>query len=265
MTPRGSYRSGLEKHLGETRDHAERVRDRLRELGHGGNPIQAADRRRRDRRRPGARARQDAVRPPARLRRRGEGPQERQGRRAPPRPWRSPPTPRSSAWRAPSATTRPPTLAASIRADEEQMLARDPARDPEAHRRRRPRRVKGDPSYDLAKTGAADAARDAGAAAKRRAKKTAPGQAHRAPGPQGAGRRAGRGPGQGRRRVRGRPRDRPLRQAHRRRDHGRLAELSQIDLAKIDAYERKNQNRTTILEPHHLAARRRAVGRATTS
>ena len=28
---------------------------------------------------------------------------------------------------------------------------------------------------------------------------------------------------------------------------GRLAELSQIDLAKIDAYERKNQNRTTIL------------------
>ena len=28
---------------------------------------------------------------------------------------------------------------------------------------------------------------------------------------------------------------------------GRLAELSQIDLAKIDAYERKNQNRTTVL------------------
>ena len=28
---------------------------------------------------------------------------------------------------------------------------------------------------------------------------------------------------------------------------GRLAELSQIDLAKVDAYERKHQNRTTIL------------------
>jgi hypothetical protein len=27
----------------------------------------------------------------------------------------------------------------------------------------------------------------------------------------------------------------------------KLAELSQIDLAKIDAYERKNQNRSTIL------------------
>ena len=28
---------------------------------------------------------------------------------------------------------------------------------------------------------------------------------------------------------------------------GRLAELSQIDLAKIDAYERKHENRTTVL------------------
>ena len=29
---------------------------------------------------------------------------------------------------------------------------------------------------------------------------------------------------------------------------GRLAALSQIDLAKVDSYERKNQNRTTVLE-----------------
>src|SRR4051812_49586839 len=41
MTPRGSYRTGLEKHLGETRDHAERVQTRLGELGQGGNPLQA--------------------------------------------------------------------------------------------------------------------------------------------------------------------------------------------------------------------------------
>src|SRR3954468_20282701 len=40
MTPRGSYRTGLEKHLGETRDHAERVQKRLGELGQGGNPLQ---------------------------------------------------------------------------------------------------------------------------------------------------------------------------------------------------------------------------------
>ncbi len=40
MTPRGSYRSGLEAHLRETRDHARRVEARLNELGHGDNPIQ---------------------------------------------------------------------------------------------------------------------------------------------------------------------------------------------------------------------------------
>src|SRR3978361_1436389 len=40
MTPRGTYRSGLEKHLGETRNHAERVQTRLGELGQGGNPLQ---------------------------------------------------------------------------------------------------------------------------------------------------------------------------------------------------------------------------------
>jgi ferritin-like metal-binding protein YciE len=40
MTPRGSYRSGLEAHLRETRDHARRVELRLNELGHGDNPIQ---------------------------------------------------------------------------------------------------------------------------------------------------------------------------------------------------------------------------------
>ena len=40
MTPRGSYRSTLEKHLRETREHARRVDVRLNELGHGDNPIQ---------------------------------------------------------------------------------------------------------------------------------------------------------------------------------------------------------------------------------
>src|SRR5688572_30029969 len=39
MTPRGSYRTGLEKHLGETRDHASRVGRRLKELDHGSNPL----------------------------------------------------------------------------------------------------------------------------------------------------------------------------------------------------------------------------------
>src|SRR5918999_1842705 len=41
MTPRGTYRTGLEKHLGETRGHAERLQTRIRELGDGGSVLQA--------------------------------------------------------------------------------------------------------------------------------------------------------------------------------------------------------------------------------
>src|SRR4051795_783325 len=41
MTPRGSYRSGLETHLDETRDHAARVGRRLEALGDGPNPLLA--------------------------------------------------------------------------------------------------------------------------------------------------------------------------------------------------------------------------------
>ncbi len=39
MTPRGSYREGLETHLRETREHAKRVHRRLDELGQGNGPL----------------------------------------------------------------------------------------------------------------------------------------------------------------------------------------------------------------------------------
>ncbi|HEY6887249.1 MAG TPA: DUF892 family protein, partial [Solirubrobacter sp.] len=42
MTPRGSYRSALESHLVETHDHADRVARRLEALGDGQNPLLAA-------------------------------------------------------------------------------------------------------------------------------------------------------------------------------------------------------------------------------
>ena len=41
ITPRGSYRSDLEKHLNQTRRHSARVSDRMRELGAGSNPVTA--------------------------------------------------------------------------------------------------------------------------------------------------------------------------------------------------------------------------------
>jgi ferritin-like metal-binding protein YciE len=41
ITPEGSYRKGLEKHLDETRSHAERLEKRIGELGHAGNPVLA--------------------------------------------------------------------------------------------------------------------------------------------------------------------------------------------------------------------------------
>jgi len=42
MTPRGTYRTALERHLGETRAHARRIEERLRELGDGAGPLQLA-------------------------------------------------------------------------------------------------------------------------------------------------------------------------------------------------------------------------------
>ena len=42
MTPHGSYRDALDKHLDETRDHARRLELRLADLGPSGNPFQTA-------------------------------------------------------------------------------------------------------------------------------------------------------------------------------------------------------------------------------
>ena len=105
----------------------------------------------------------------------------------------------------------------------------------------------GDGSYDVTETGAADTARKVGGTAKRRARQGA-GQAKR------TARQARKVPGVARAEgtVKGAvasesdlaiPNYDAL-SADEVQD--RLAELSQIDLAKVDAYERNNQNRSTV-------------------
>ena len=73
-----------------------------------------------------------------------------------------------------------------------------------------------------------------------------PRQAHRPAGPQGAGGSPGRGHGQGSRGLRVRLAIASYDSLSADEVQGKLAELSQIDLAKVKAYERKNQNRSTI-------------------
>ena len=107
--------------------------------------------------------------------------------------------------------------------------------------------IEGDPSYDITTTGAGEAVREP---ARRRGDR-AQGRVGDAPfgarGAQGPRRRPRGGPGEGRAGIRGRPGDRRLRRPQRGRDHRRLPQLSQIDLSKIDSYERRNRKRTTIL------------------
>ena len=71
--------------------------------------------------------------------------------------------------------------------------------------------VDGEPSYDIGKTGAADAAREVAGEVKQTARKAQTrGQEHCSAGAQGSRRRAGRGTDQGCGRLRGGSRDRAL-------------------------------------------------------
>jgi len=211
MTPGGGYRTGLETHLAETRRHAERVGRRLEELDPGSNPVMTAF---------GAVG--GAVvqvlalgKTPFNLLR-GSGGEEKVLKNAKD-------ACASEALEIATYTAlvrlataveddATATLAASILAEEEKMLARVMREIPKLTDAVVRAEVKGKPSYEVTETGAADAVKD-------------------------AARTASEGD-----------------LAIARYDTltaeeiaGRLADLSQIDLAKIDAYERKGQNRTTVL------------------
>jgi ferritin-like metal-binding protein YciE len=162
MTPRGKYRNGLETHLRETRDHARRIEERLKELGHGDSPIQV-----------GIGLAETVFAQALALGKtpidliRGSGGEEKVLKNA--KDAAATEALEIATYTAieqlarsagDDATAR---LAASIRADEEKMLARILDEIPQLT----DAVLHGD-SYDIAKTGAADAARSATRSAARK-------------------------------------------------------------------------------------------------
>jgi ferritin-like metal-binding protein YciE len=246
MTPRGSYRDGLETHLNETRRHAERLERRLSELGQGNNPLQV-----------GLGAVQSVIGQALALTKtpldlvRGSGGEEKVLKNA-----------KDScaaeaqeiatytaiarlARTAGDATTE--RLAKSVLRDEQKMLDRLLKEIPRLTDAVTRAEFDGEGSYDVTETGAADAVREVSRTAKRTARQGA-GQAKR------TARQARKVPGVARAEgtVKGAvASESDLAIANydslsADEIQDKLTELSQIDLAKINAYERKNQNRSTI-------------------
>lgn len=248
MTPAGPYREALEKHLGETRDHARRTRDRLRELGYGGSPLQAV-----------TGIAQTVAGQALALGKtpldlvRGHGGEEKVLKNAKD----------AAATEALEIATytslerlarsvgddQTADLAASIRADEERMLRRILTEIPRLTGLVVGAEIEGDPSYELGRTGAADAARVGGAVAKQTAKRgatRAKRQARQARKVPGVARAEGRAKG-----AVASASDLPIAgydKLNADEITAKLPELSQVDLAKVDTYERKNDNRSTVTE-----------------
>jgi ferritin-like metal-binding protein YciE len=247
MTPRGSYREDLEAHLQQTRDHATRVGRRLGELGHGKNPLQA-----------GIGFLETVVGQTLALGKtpldllRGSSGEEKVLKNAKD----------ACATEALEIATYTALeqladsvgdevtaeLARSIRKDEEQMLATVLTAIPNLTRVVVGAEVEGDRRYDVGEIGAADAGRVAGTKIKETARDAASGtkriarQARKVPGvAQVEGEVKGLAASEGDLAIAG---------------YGnltateivdRLADLSQIELAKVESFERRNGNRTTVL------------------
>jgi len=246
MTPRGAYRSGLEKHLDETRRHAERVQARLRELDSSANPIQV-----------GIGFMESAVsqtfavwKAPLDLMRGASG-EEKVLKNA--KDAASTEALEIATYTALERLAREvgdektAKLAASILADEQRMLERVLREIPKLASAVVGAEVNGNSTYDVTRTGAADAARETTQAAAKTVKRTSTRtkrtarQARKVPG-------VARAEGVAKGAVAS-AQDLPIS----RYDDltaeeivDKLATLSQIDLAKVDAYERKHQDRTTV-------------------
>jgi ferritin-like metal-binding protein YciE len=241
MTPRGTYRSGLERHLGETRDHAERVRARLNELGGAASAVQT-----------GIGAVETILGQTLALWKtpldllRGRSGEEKVLKNA--KDACATEALEIATYTALERLARAvgdeetAELAASIRADEEQMLQRVLREIPKLTAAVVGAEVEGDGSYDVTKTGAADAARKTarkGAAGTRRTAR----EARKVP---GVARAEGTAKG-----AVASAEDLPIARYDKltaEQIAGRLKDLSQVDLAKVAAYERKTGGRATVLE-----------------
>ena len=247
MTPRGSYRSALETHLNETRDHAARVGRRLDALDQDSNPLTAV-----------VGLWETMVGQALALGKtpfdllRGSGGEEKVLKNAKD----------SCASEALEIATytaierlassigdqETAKLAASILADEEKMLQRILREIPKLTDAVVRAEVKGKPSYVATTTGADDTVRKAGTSTKTVARKTNAAtkrtarQARKLPG-------AARAEGQIKGVVASEADLAIARYDELTADeaNAKLSGLSQIDLAKINSYERMNQNRTTVI------------------
>ena len=248
MTPRGSYRSGLEKHLGETKSHAERLERRMGELGASRNVIQM-----------GIGVVESLIGQALALSKgpldlvRGSGGEEKLLKNA-----KDECATEALEIATYDALERLATgvgdettakLAASIRADEERMLANLRKEIPKLADAVIRADVEGEPSYEVSTTGAADAARVGGAAVRDVAKRAEGGarkgarQARKVPGvAEVEGQAKGAAADEGDIPIAGYD-DLTANQIT-----SRLSDLSQIDLAKVGAYERKNANRKSVLD-----------------
>jgi ferritin-like metal-binding protein YciE len=246
MTPKGQYRDGLETHLQETRRHAERVEARLAELGQGDNPLQV-----------GLGAVESLIGQALALTKtpldlvRGTGGEEKVLKNAKD----------SCAAEALEIATytalarlarttgdaKTERLAKSVLADEQRMLNRLLEEIPRLTDAVARAEFDGEGSYDVTETGAADTLREVGGTAKRTARQGA-GQAKR------TARQARKVPGVARAEgtVKGAVASASdlaianYDSLSAEEVQDKLSELSQIDLAKVNAYERKNQNRSTV-------------------
>lgn len=246
MTPRGRLREALEHHLDETRLHAERVENRLADLGEGENPLLA-----------GFGFIQGLVGQALALGKtpldllRGSGGEEKVLKNA--KDACATEALEIATYTALERLARDVDdettagLAASIREEEQRMLDRLLAEIPRLADAVVRADVYGDPTYDLGEVGAVDAVRAAGESVRRTAQQANSGARRKA-------RTARKVPGVARAegQIKGAlasEGDLPIG----RYDAltaaeiaERLTGLSQVDLAKVDAYERKGENRATV-------------------